>query len=62
LGLAPATWEEDEHSHRSGVGRWVYAHGEFSLTVVLKVAGLPEPPDNEPNDTIPFLFSKKCME
>jgi len=56
LGLAPATWEEDERSHRSGVGRWAFAHGEFSLTVVLKVAGLPEPPDNEPSDTILFLF------
>jgi len=61
LGLAPATWEEDERSHRSGVGRWAFAHGEFSLTVVLKVAGLPEPPDNEPSDTIPFFVLTKSM-
>jgi hypothetical protein len=44
------------------VGRWAYAHGEYSLTVVLKVAGLPEPPDNEPSDTMPFLFPEKCMD
>jgi len=26
---------------------------------VLKVAGLPEPSQNKPDDTIPFLFSEK---
>ena len=64
MGLASATWEEDEHSHRSGVGRWALARGYVGLfwltiAVVLEVAGLPEPPDNEPSDTMPFFVSRK---
>ena len=68
MGLALATWEEDEHSHRSGVGRWALARGYVGLfwltiAVVLEVAGLPEPPDNEPSDTMPFfLFPEKSMD
>ena len=68
MGLAPATWEEDEHSHRSGVGRWALARGYVGLfwltiAVVLEVAGLPEPPDNVPSDTMPFfLFPEKSMD
>jgi hypothetical protein len=46
------------------VGRWVYAHGfdqSFGLTisVVLKIAGLPEPSLHKPSDTMPFLFPPK---
>ncbi|MBR6126026.1 hypothetical protein IKQ19_20955, partial [Candidatus Saccharibacteria bacterium] len=59
-GESPAIWEEDERSHRSGVGRWVYTHGYSRLyawyAVVLEIAGLPEPPKIEPSDTMPFLF------
>ena len=44
------------------MGRWAFAHGFVCLSVnksvVLKVAGLPEPPDNEPSDTMPFYFPK----
>lgn len=29
---------------------------------MLKVAGLPEPSQNKPDDTIPFFISKKCMD
>ena len=25
MDASPAIWEEDEHSHRSGVGRWAFA-------------------------------------
>ena len=51
MDASPAIWEEDERSHRSGVGRWAFArdlycffaYGKTSRVVVLKVAGLPEP-------------------
>jgi hypothetical protein len=45
------------------VGRWAFAHGfvqfsKLTISVVLKVAGLPEPSQQKPNDTMPFLFSR----
>ena len=49
------------------MGRWVYAHGfvqflKLTTSVVLKVAGLPEPSQQKPDDTMPFLLSEKSME
>lgn len=49
------------------MGRWAFAHGfdqSFGLTisVVLKIAGLPEPSKHKPSDTIPLLFSEISME
>ena len=50
------------------MGRWALARGYVGLfwltiAVVLEVAGLPEPPDNEPSDTMPFfLFPEKSMD
>jgi hypothetical protein len=46
------------------VGRWAFAHGfdqSFGLTIsiVLKIAGLPEPSKHKPSDTMPFLFPPK---
>ena len=46
------------------MGRWAFAHGfdqSFGLTisVVLKVAGLSEPPMHKPSDTMPFFVSRK---
>ena len=48
------------------MGRWAFAHGfdqSFGLTisVVLKIAGLPEPPMHKPSDTMPF-FPEKSMD
>jgi hypothetical protein len=50
------------------VGRWAYARGfvqflKLTISVVLRIAGLPEPSIHKPSDTIPFLFSgKKSMK
>ena len=46
------------------MGRWAFAHGfdqSFGLTisVVLKIAGLPEPSKYKPSDTMPFFVSRK---
>ena len=46
------------------MGRWAFAHGfdqSFGLTisVVLKIAGLPEPSKHKPSDTMLFCFPKK---
>lgn len=45
------------------MGRWAFAHGfdqSFGLTisVVLKIAGLPEPSKHKPSDTMPFFAEK----
>ena len=49
------------------MGRWAYARGfvqflKLTISVVLRIAGLPEPSIHKPSDTMPFLFSEKCMK
>jgi hypothetical protein len=46
------------------VGRWAYARGfvqflKLTISVVLRIAGLPEPSKHKPSDTMPFSFSEK---
>jgi hypothetical protein len=45
------------------VGRWAFARGfvqplVLTISVVLRIAGLPEPSIHKPSDTMPFLFSE----
>ena len=49
------------------MGRWAYARGfvqflKLTISVVLRIAGLPEPSIHKPSDTMPFLFSGKKYE
>ena len=45
------------------MGRWAFARGfvqslVLTISVVLRIAGLPEPSIHKPSDTMPFLFSE----
>lgn len=49
------------------MGRWAYARGfvqflKLTISVVLRIAGLPEPSIHKPSDTIPFLFYEKSVK
>ena len=49
------------------MGRWAFARGfvqplVLTISVVLRIAGLPEPSIHKPCDFAPFLFPEKLCE
>ena len=48
------------------MGRWAYARGfvqflKLTISVVLRIAGLPEPSIHKPSDTMPFFVFRKIV-